>query len=73
MELLKSAGSYALDRLQEASTYAGIAGLLGANFGIHFNPDFQGAVTKLGMCAAATAAILIKEGWKARAAKAEPK
>lgn len=68
MEFVKSAGTYVLSRLQEASTYAGIAGLLGANFGVHFNADFQGAATQVAISFASLAAVLIKEGWAAKGA-----
>lgn len=57
----KSLGFYVLDRLKEPSTYAGILGFLVAGH-ISVDPTAWAQVTALGVAAASTAAVLLKEG-----------
>jgi hypothetical protein len=63
MELLKAAGSYALGRLKEASTWASVAVLAETQLHISLNADFKTAAINLGVSATALAGVLIKEGW----------
>lgn len=56
--------SYLAARLSEATTYAALAAVL-AGAGVKIPPGVWQDVTFAGMAAAALAAVVIKEGWRA--------
>lgn len=56
--------NYILARLSEASTWSAILAFLSAQMGLHLNPHLNGWVVQLGVCLAASAGILLKEGWR---------
>lgn len=64
MDLLKSVGSYALDRARESTTYVGFWLALNSDFHLAFNADFKTAATQWFLATAGVAAVLVKEGWK---------
>ncbi len=62
--LLRTAADYAVSRLSEPSTWAGIAAALAGSMHMQFNSDFTKALIAFGMAGAAMAAIILKEGIK---------
>ncbi len=66
MDLLKTAGNYAMARLQEASTYAGLWLVLNSDLHVAFNSDFKTAATQWFMATAGVAGVLVREGWRAK-------
>lgn len=66
MELLKAAGSYALGRLKEASTWGSVAVLVETQTHVALNGDFKVAAVNVCVSIAALAGVLIKEGWRAK-------
>ena len=67
MNLLKTAGSYLLARLGEASTWASINAAIAAQFGLHINPDLNGPLAQVVVAGATLVGVLIKEGWQVKA------
>jgi hypothetical protein len=62
--LLKAAGSYFVDRLQEPSTWAAIAAAIAGATQVSFNGDFKGAFIAFGLAGATLLGVFLKEGYK---------
>jgi hypothetical protein len=61
---VKTALDWAVARLSEASTWAGLTVSVEQATHINFNADFKTAVVHLGLSLSGLAAVIIKEGFR---------
>jgi hypothetical protein len=61
--ILKMAAQWALNRLGEGTTWAGIWATVHSSYGIILNPTIEGNLSNAGMLIVGAILICIKEGW----------
>ena len=61
--IFKMASQWALNRLGEGTTWAGIWATVHSSYGIYINPQIEGNLSNAGMLIVGAIMIGIKEGW----------
>ena len=63
--LFKMGGQWALARMGELSTWAGIWTAAHADYNVFLNPNLETAITNIGLSVVAAGLVMMKEGWHA--------